>query len=284
MQNLQTLIEQFEKKRKIHISIVDLDGILSTPITSIDFKNALHSKEFCNIAKSTESGYRTCLRCKLLANTKALKSMTPFVGQCSYGLQEAAVPVVIEKSVAAIVYVGNAVVDTEQTKARIQKTCERTKVSPAALFQQLNECECIHDLNELYQIGDIVAEYLKLLYDRAKKNKKQLHWLVSSMKLYADKRFCYNLSLKELAITYQKNEQYLGRLFKKHMGVSFHEYCMQLRMNKAEKLLLQETDKVIDIAFECGFNNISYFNRTFREKYGVSPIEYRKKSTDYQTK
>lgn len=283
MQNLKTLIEQFEKNRKIHISILDLSGILSTPSTKIDFKNAIHSKEFCNIAKSTECGYRTCLRCKMLANTKAIMYMKPFLGQCSYGLYEAAVPVVIDKNVMAIVYVGNAVVDIERVKACIKKTCERTGVSIQELYQQLNWCEFTDNPNELYQIAEIISDYLKMLYCSLPKNRTELHWLVSSMKVYADKRFCYNISLRELAITYQKNEQYIGRLFKKHMGIGFNEYCMELRLKKAEMLLSRGNDKIINIAFDCGFNNVSYFNRTFRKKYGISPTQYRMRHNDALT-
>ena len=73
----------------------------------------------------------------------------------------------------------------------------------------------------------------------------------------------------------RKNEKYLGRLFKKEMGISFSEYCIGLRLEKAEESLLKSNDKIIDIALDCGFNNISYFNRVFRKKHNVSPGEYR---------
>ena len=65
-------------------------------------------------AKSTERGYRLCLRCKKLANTKAVAHKKPFCGHCLYGLYEAAMPVIIGESVAAVVYVGNAI--TEHSK------------------------------------------------------------------------------------------------------------------------------------------------------------------------
>lgn len=277
MQKLKTLIELLEKNRRIHVSILDLSGILGTPETAIDFKNVIHTKEFCNIAKSTERGYRTCMLCKRLANTKAVEGMRAFSGYCSYGLFEAAVPVVIDKTVAAIVYVGNAVVDVKETKARIKKTCKRTGVSEEALIGQLENCEMLNDHDELHRIADIISDYIKLLCSSLPKGKSDLHWLVSSMKNYAHQRFCYSITLRELAIIYQKNEQYLGRLFKAHMGVGFNEYCMELRLKKAERLLTASSDRIIDIALECGFNNISYFNRVFKDRYGVTPTEYKKR-------
>lgn len=66
----------------------------------------------------------------------------------------------------------------------------------------------------------------------------------------------------------------MGRLFIKEMHMSFHEYCLLLKLQKAEALLLGTKDKIIDIALACGFDNISYFNRTFKKQYGMSPSEY----------
>ena len=81
MQNLQFLIDMLTRGRKLHISILDLNGILNTPTTKIAFENVIHSKKFCDIAKSTEKGYRACLHCKNLANTKATTSKKAFCGQ-----------------------------------------------------------------------------------------------------------------------------------------------------------------------------------------------------------
>jgi AraC-like DNA-binding protein len=78
-----------------------------------------------------------------------------------------------------------------------------------------------------------------------------------------------------LAESYSKNEKYLGRVFKSDMGISFSEYCNSLKLSKAARMLLDSKDKVIDIALECGFNNIAYFNRLFSKVYGISPSEYR---------
>jgi AraC-like DNA-binding protein len=96
------------------------------------------------------------------------------------------------------------------------------------------------------------------------------------MKNHADEMFKTGITLTELAETYNRNEKYMGRLFKEELGVSFAEYKQNKRLELAEALLIQGEDRIIDIAFECGFNNISYFNRAFQKKYGMSPTAYRK--------
>ena len=82
-------------------------------------------------------------------------------------------------------------------------------------------------------------------------------------------------SLSEFAVTHQKNAQYIGRLFKSETGMSFGEYCNGLRLEKATRLLVDRNKKIIDIATECGFENVTYFNRLFKKRYGVSPMKWR---------
>jgi len=274
MQNLQVLIDMLTKGRKLHISILDLNGILNTPSTRICFENVIHSKKFCDIAKSTEKGYRACLHCKSLANAKAITLKKPFYGHCIYGIYEAAMPVIIGEKVVAIVYVGNAIVDIDHTQSRIKKVCQRTGVDRKMLYEQTQNCEFSDTPDEFLRIAEIVCDYITTLYIKERKVSTSMHWLVFALKQHADCMYCSNPTLKDLSAIYHKNEKYMGRLFKNEMQISFHEYCLLLKLKKAESLLLGTTNKILDIALECGFDNISYFNKAFKKRYGMSPSEY----------
>ena len=278
MQTLQFLIDKLSQGRNFHISILDLSGVLDIPATKIEIKNVVHSRHFCDLAKSTPRGYATCLHCKMLANNKATQGKKPYGGHCFYGLYEVSVPVVLDNNVAAIIYVGHTIIDEEKTLEKIKKTCKYTGVDSKELIQEATKCERLPDSEELFQIGDLISDYILWLYKHAPKPKHELHWLVYLMKRHADEMQKSDISLSELAKTYQKNEKYLGRLFKKEMGVSFSEYKNECRLEQAESMLLSTDIRVIDIALDCGFNNISYFNRLFQKKYGVSPSEYRNKN------
>ena len=275
MQKLQFLIDEITRGRNFHISILDLSGVLDAPSTKIEIKNVVHSKRYCDIAKSTAQGYATCLHCKMLANTKATQGKEPFGGYCFYGLYEISVPVVIDGNVVAIVYVGNAVIDEKEAKKRIEKTCNNTGVNSNDLVSELKKCEFLDSPNELFQIGDLISDYIVWLHKHAPKPKHELHWLVYLMKRHAEEMHKTDISLSEMAKTYQKNEKYLGRLFKKEMGISYAEYKRECKLEIAESMIVNGDERIIDIAFECGFNNISYFNRAFQKKYGMSPTEYR---------
>ncbi len=275
MQSLQFLIDMLTKGRKLHISILDVNGILNTDACSLRFENIIHSKEFCKISKSTEKGFRLCLFCKRLANEKAIKEKKAFSGYCPYGLYEAAAPVVIGDAVFAVVYVGNAIINEAETERRIDKSCLRTGVNKEALFEKKSECEYLDSEDELLGIAEIIADYLKVLYSKEPRISQKNHWLVSALRQYADVACQLNPTLKELSVVYHKNEKYMGRLFKSAIGVSFHEYCLLAKLARAAEMLLKTEYKAIDVALECGFNNIPYFNRAFKKQYGVTPSKYR---------
>jgi AraC-like DNA-binding protein len=70
-----------------------------------------------------------------------------------------------------------------------------------------------------------------------------------------------------------------SRLFRRTTGMTFTQFLNRVRLGQAARLL-QETDHVIsEIAINSGFENLSNFNRRFRERYGRSPREYRKLTT-----
>ena len=279
MQPFQVLIDNLEKGRDLHITVSDFSGILSTPLTKIRFDHMIHSKKFCDTAKSTPRGYHACLRCKAIANARAIAKKTPFCGQCIYGMYEAAVPVVIEHTVMGIVYVGNAIIDKSLVKERIKKICTHTGASAEALISELDACEQVNSAEELFEVGEIAADYLKMLYESAPVLNTEKHWIVSLMKRYAKEHTQGTVSLQEFAVSHKKNAQYIGRLFKNEVGMSFGSYCNTVRLEKAALALIGGNQKIIDVALGCGFSNISHFNRLFKEKYGVSPMEYKIRNT-----
>ncbi len=71
---------------------------------------------------------------------------------------------------------------------------------------------------------------------------------------------------------------YFSRIFKEVTGKSFKEYVNTVRINRAEHLLLASDKSVSEIADACGYNDVSYFIKVFRETKGVSPKAYKKEN------
>lgn len=276
MQRLQTFIDILTRGRKFHICIHDISGLLKTYERDLPFEYRIHSKNFCNIAKSTEEGLDFCMNAKNRANSKSATEATPFFGHCPWGIFEVAYPVIKDKAVQAIIYVGNFITNEEETKKKIIKTSASLNMSPEPFFKLLDQCEKTPDSTEALQIAEIVKDYILSLPDTDSNHSDNIHWAVRNIKNYAKEYYSKKISLKSISKLYFINEKYIGRLFKKQTGMSFCQYLNGIRLKQAEELLLSTENHIIDIAIKCGFENVSYFNRIFKEKYGVTPLTFRR--------
>ena len=90
--------------------------------------------------------------------------------------------------------------------------------------------------------------------------------------------FQESLSLKELAASAGFSEGYYCHSFKEYTGYTPFEYLNRVRIVKSCELLTETHKKITEIASLCGFNNISYFNRTFYRMMNATPSAYRKAS------
>ena len=85
------------------------------------------------------------------------------------------------------------------------------------------------------------------------------------------------LSLPDFAQRLGVSAGHLSRVFHHNTGLRFVEYVARVRAERA-KALLAETDRpVTDVAFACGFQSLSQFNRTMRTHFGCQPRELRRK-------
>jgi YesN/AraC family two-component response regulator len=84
------------------------------------------------------------------------------------------------------------------------------------------------------------------------------------------------ISLKTISYELSVNPAYLGQLFKEETGKYFNDYLTDLRMQKSITFLLKSNKKISEIAEKIGIPNQSYFNRLFKKKFGISPMEYRR--------
>ena len=93
---------------------------------------------------------------------------------------------------------------------------------------------------------------------------------------YIQQNFTGKISLREFGKQFHLSEKYISRYFKEHFHITLSQYVAYLRLEYA-KQLLQDTDiSVTEAAMRSGYQNISYFIRSFKETYGVSPLKYRK--------
>ena len=92
---------------------------------------------------------------------------------------------------------------------------------------------------------------------------------------YIQQNFTGKISLREFGEQFHLSEKYISRYFKEHFHITLSQYVTYLRLEHA-KQLLQDTDiPVTDVAMQSGYQNVSYFIRSFKKTYGISPLKYR---------
>ncbi|MNP75139.1 Arabinose operon regulatory protein [compost metagenome] len=73
------------------------------------------------------------------------------------------------------------------------------------------------------------------------------------------------------------SKNYLSNLFKQETGTTIWNYLLDVRMKKAREMLLNTDLKLYEIADRLGYSEQIYFSRMFKERYGLSPLEFKKR-------
>ncbi|WP_245759718.1 helix-turn-helix domain-containing protein [Robiginitalea myxolifaciens] len=93
---------------------------------------------------------------------------------------------------------------------------------------------------------------------------------------YIQENYHKKISLKELADQLNMSAVSLNRFVKKTTHTTFVNYLNKVRIEEAGKMLILEDFPISEIAYRCGFNNMSNFNRVFKKLKLSTPLHYRK--------
>lgn len=98
---------------------------------------------------------------------------------------------------------------------------------------------------------------------------------ILKVKNYISENYMDDLRLPVLADLVGMSSCAFSRFFKFQTGRNISEYIIDLRLGFAARMLVDTAKSVSEISIECGFNNLSNFNRIFKKKKGCSPSEFR---------
>ena len=138
-------------------------------------------------------------------------------------------------------------------------------------------------IDEMYRCSSV-----KELIDRARgemekflryasKDRSSLQYKVVRMQEYIRKHYMEDIQVEQLAAKLYLSPGYLSMVFKKEAGENIKQYIRNVRMEKAEELLVSTQMSVREVGERTGFKNMSYFSKCFRQQYGESPESYRRK-------
>ena len=92
---------------------------------------------------------------------------------------------------------------------------------------------------------------------------------------YMNQSFQKHITLTEVAKLANMTDVSFSRFFRHRTGITFMDSLLEMRLGHASRLLIDTTQSVAEVAYNCGFNNISNFNRLFKKKKGCTPREFR---------
>ena len=157
---------------------------------------------------------------------------------------------------------------TEQKAASMEPVLYNGQ--PAALENQVESCYFITDMFSCIKnfIINMFASTDKIMLSGVSKE------YTNAAVAYLCENFNKEISVQDIADAVGVSRFYLSRIFKANTGVTLMDYLNKLRFSKAEALLKSTDMSINEIAKAVGFNNISYFNRKFKQMFGMTPSQF----------
>jgi AraC-like DNA-binding protein len=156
----------------------------------------------------------------------------------------------------------------------------KTRLEINKLMRRMPEMSGLQRLSALMQIFDIMAlstDYDVLAspkfiqnfhYDSSERFKRVTEYILHN--------FDRDISLPEIASIASMGVTAFCNFFKEQYRVTFVEYLTMVRLGHACKLLSERNQNIVEIAYECGYNNLANFNRQFKKFKKMTPSDYRK--------
>ena len=110
--------------------------------------------------------------------------------------------------------------------------------------------------------------------DEVKEIKNSKDERINSIINYIQENYL-TVTLDDLSQQFYLSKPYLSKYIKEKSGMTFGENVKRIRLNKASTLLRNGNMKVEKVAEAAGYQNVEHFNRLFKKKYGMTPVQYR---------
>lgn len=154
----------------------------------------------------------------------------------------------------------------------IKTLCDRVK--PENLDELLIRAERLFQIRDP---GGMLKEYQEavgiLLYQISRKEDRS--GIISEIKNIVELEYRRDIGLDFVAERVNLSPAYVSYLFKKETGQTLVKYITDKKMDRAKKMLGDRNLKVMQVAKSCGYENQSYFNKLFKNYFGVTPKQYR---------
>lgn len=129
----------------------------------------------------------------------------------------------------------------------------------------------------LFDLGYILVKYFQMETKEIDIYSNKYLDRLSEICNYMKENFRENITLNSVANQFGYSPQYLSRMFQKYTNSTFLSYLNAIRLDFAYKQITQTDLSILEIAENNGFANVKSLNKLFKDTYGITPSNYRKK-------
>ncbi|WP_077616171.1 response regulator transcription factor [Caenibacillus caldisaponilyticus] len=149
-------------------------------------------------------------------------------------------------------------------------------VKPIEKRQLIETLETAIDLSIKNERADVMEKVMDDKLVRVLEKQTADHSPIQEAIQFIDRHLHQDLSLKNVADHIHLNPSYFSVLFKEQTEMTFSDYVMRRRMQRAKELLITTSLPISDVAEACGYKTTKYFIKVFKHYEGVTPNVYRK--------
>ena len=266
---------------------IEIPAILKEFHTVSGFRISIHDADFneicayptdlspyCRIIQQNDRNRQECIRNDRLAFEQVRNSGEVAVYRCSHGLYEAVAPIYHYGILSGYFMIGQVCDDKERYGERLHRSVYDVLLDEGRAAAVVSSVKEVPQrlIDSYILLMTVIAEYVtksNILPGGSVR-------LASMTMQYLQQNYTAKITLPMLAKQFFCSQSLLIKSFRREYGTTIITALTEIRLKKAEELLLGSRMRVKEIAHSCGFSEQNYFSKAFFAKYGCSPSEYRK--------
>ena len=226
---------------------------------------------FCLAIQSTPDGKEKCLCSDMALLKRCRESGKAQSHICHAGVMDAALPIGKDGSIIGYILIGRTrVADFSEIEPRLSWLSEDRSV----LQEQYEQLQTYNDrqIHSMFELASMIVSFI-LTNEIIRSEENAFAKLAKD---YVNGHLCESLSVGTLCRSLGVSKNALYERFRTAFGKTVGEYITEARLKKAKKLLCDSTLSIDSIAEQTGFASYTYFSRSFKKKYRLPPLAYRK--------
>lgn len=226
---------------------------------------------FCLAIQSTPDGKEKCLCSDMALLKRCRESGKAQSHICHAGVMDAALPIGKDGGIIGYILIGRTrVADFSEIEPRLSWLSEDRSV----LQEQYEQLQTYNDrqIHSMFELASMIVSFI-LTNEIIRSEENAFAKLAKD---YVNGHLCESLSVGTLCRSLGVSKNALYERFRTAFGKTVGEYITEARLKKAKKLLCDSTLSIDSIAEQTGFASYTYFSRSFKKKYRLPPLAYRK--------